>query len=88
LFYAEIALIVSAGLHIFSIVQEISGRGKDPSVVVVFQILCSSIIAPFAIALIPLLFSQLSSVFTNETTMEYSINYRMKHRNKQFKKNC
>ena len=33
---------------------------------------------------VPLLISQLSTVFCNETTLENSINYRMRHRNPHF----
>jgi len=84
LFYAEIALVVSAGLHIVTIFQTLTSDTKDTSVTIVFQIIFSSIIAPFAIALLPLLFSQLSTVFTNETTLESSVNYRMSHRDKHF----
>ena len=34
---------------------------------------------------VPLLFTQASAVLTNETTIESSINYRMRHRNPRFR---
>lgn len=58
----------------------------SPSVCVPFRFHLASFLfqSLFCCTTVPLLISQLSTVFCNETTLENSINYRMRHRNPHF----